>query len=374
MNYKKIYADFIADRQAKEAGLIASGVYFERHHILPRSMGGADDSENMISLTAGDHFFAHLCLAHAYPEYNQWIAVFAMTWESSSKYKRRKDRAWVLRQRKWFALTKKNRSKIVSDMNNELWACEKHRVQRVAAIREANNKNWQDPKFIEKMNESKFRRAVRCIDTGDVFRSLKEAEDHFDIRAQNISQACLGTIDQTTGLRFEYVELSDDVAIQSSPLSQEIKEKIRAAKGKRAPKKVLCIDTGETFESVGAAANKFGMSRSAIALVCLGKNKTAAGHRFKYVAKEFEVPSYENKNPSRRKFDGKRPWVLCVSTGDVFETLRAASKKLGVQCSGIGRVCRGKQKTANGLKFRYISPELSAHPPVESWDVQAVIG
>ena len=48
MNYAKIYSDFIADRRAKEADLLASGEYSENHHILPRSLGGGDEAENLI--------------------------------------------------------------------------------------------------------------------------------------------------------------------------------------------------------------------------------------------------------------------------------------------------------------------------------------
>lgn len=77
MDYKRIYNEFIADRRSKEAALIASGEYVERHHILPRSLGGGDEAENIIALTAGDHYFAHLCLAKIYGE-SQWFSVVTM--------------------------------------------------------------------------------------------------------------------------------------------------------------------------------------------------------------------------------------------------------------------------------------------------------
>lgn len=60
VDYSRIYSEFIADRKRLEAVLTG---YVERHHILPRCMGGGDEAENLIRLTPEDHFFAHLLLA-----------------------------------------------------------------------------------------------------------------------------------------------------------------------------------------------------------------------------------------------------------------------------------------------------------------------
>jgi hypothetical protein len=37
--------------------------YTERHHIIPRSLGGQDTIENLVSLTAREHFICHLLLS-----------------------------------------------------------------------------------------------------------------------------------------------------------------------------------------------------------------------------------------------------------------------------------------------------------------------
>lgn len=36
--------------------------YKERHHILPRSLGGGDDETNLVNLTAREHFICHILL------------------------------------------------------------------------------------------------------------------------------------------------------------------------------------------------------------------------------------------------------------------------------------------------------------------------
>ena len=39
----------------------------ERHHILPRSLGGTDDIENITFITARSHFVCHWLLTKIYP-------------------------------------------------------------------------------------------------------------------------------------------------------------------------------------------------------------------------------------------------------------------------------------------------------------------
>ena len=36
--------------------------YFEEHHILPKSLNGTDRPENLVNLTAREHFIAHALL------------------------------------------------------------------------------------------------------------------------------------------------------------------------------------------------------------------------------------------------------------------------------------------------------------------------
>lgn len=73
MNYSKIYDDFIQSRTNRNIN-----GYFEKHHILPRSMGGNDSSENIVKLTAREHFFAHLLLAKIYGG-KMWAALSFMS-------------------------------------------------------------------------------------------------------------------------------------------------------------------------------------------------------------------------------------------------------------------------------------------------------
>lgn len=52
--------------------------YTERHHIIPKSMGGLDHSDNLILLTGREHFIAHVLLWKAYRNKQTNFALWSM--------------------------------------------------------------------------------------------------------------------------------------------------------------------------------------------------------------------------------------------------------------------------------------------------------
>ena len=82
MDYQKHY-DLLINRgkQRKLDG------YKEIHHILPKCLGGTDDLENLVELTAEEHFVAHQLLVKIYP--NSPNLIFACHRMSYSKNDRR---------------------------------------------------------------------------------------------------------------------------------------------------------------------------------------------------------------------------------------------------------------------------------------------
>lgn len=55
--YTRVYYSII-DR-ARSRNILG---YTEKHHIIPRSLGGSNDSNNLVALTAKEHFICHLLL------------------------------------------------------------------------------------------------------------------------------------------------------------------------------------------------------------------------------------------------------------------------------------------------------------------------
>ena len=52
--------------------------YAERHHIVPRSLGGTNDATNLVKLTAREHFICHLLLTKFTTGYDKKLMNFAL--------------------------------------------------------------------------------------------------------------------------------------------------------------------------------------------------------------------------------------------------------------------------------------------------------
>ena len=73
MNYTKIYNQLI--ERAKNRKEERDG-YYERHHIIPKCMGGSNDKDNLVKLTYREHFIAHWLLHRENPDNKSLAAGF----------------------------------------------------------------------------------------------------------------------------------------------------------------------------------------------------------------------------------------------------------------------------------------------------------
>ena len=91
MNYQLHY-----DRLIERAQMRLLEGYVERHHIIPRCIGGSDDADNMVSLTAEEHYVAHQLLAKMHPKnYKLAYAVQLMTVSSQNHIRNNKLYGWI---------------------------------------------------------------------------------------------------------------------------------------------------------------------------------------------------------------------------------------------------------------------------------------
>ena len=131
-----------------------------------------------------------------------------------------------------------------------------------------------------------------------------------------------------------------------------------AGENSKVAKKVICLNTNEIFISTAEASLYYGLSRSTVSRACSpnGDTKTAGKHpdtgeRLKwmyydeYIAiSKGEKFEYNPKSAPKRK---KGKSVICINTGEVFESIAKANKATGtwtIQNSASCGVFCGKCK------------------------------
>lgn len=165
---------------------------------------------------------------------------------------------------------------------------------------------------------------------------------------------------------------------KGKPRSQEQRAQIAATlKGRYgggknpAARKVVCIETGQTFPSCLDAAlwaHPTGRSKSgsAVGLACSGKINSAYGYAWKYDGDPDKPPYDPDRRKGHKSHNARK--VVCVETGREFATMDDAASWLSsigfpkAKGPAIGTACAGKKKkTAYGYTWR-----LSDGPEKES--------
>lgn len=143
--------------------------YVEKHHIIPKSLGGSNDIANIVPLTAREHFICHLLLIKMVDKQNKYKMVFA-AWQQSrpSKNKDIKVTSHVyemLRKQMSITYTGRKRAPFSNEAKANMKAGAKNRKQviyspeRLAklAANKGNVAGWNKGK---KMDLSDEQRAV----------------------------------------------------------------------------------------------------------------------------------------------------------------------------------------------------------------------
>ena len=90
MNYQTHYNNLIETRRHR---ILKEDEYYEKHHIIMKSMGGTDHSSNLIFLTAKEHFIAHLLLWKIHRNKQTAYAFHLMSNRNGKKYKEAREAA-----------------------------------------------------------------------------------------------------------------------------------------------------------------------------------------------------------------------------------------------------------------------------------------
>jgi hypothetical protein len=111
--------------------------FYEKHHILPKCLGGTNDDTNLVLLPTRVHFIAHALLYKAYPKELKLAQAFGMMVASNRYHKGRKYNSRL------YEMSKTARSNSMKGIPRPEWVKEKLRVPKL------NKENYKKPKTDE---------------------------------------------------------------------------------------------------------------------------------------------------------------------------------------------------------------------------------
>lgn len=164
MEYTKHYESLIAKARARVTNPVE---YYERHHVLPKCLGGDDSSDNLVDLTPEEHYTAHLLLVKIYPKNHSLVLAASMMTVNRCNNKRY---GWL--KRKHAAVMREFQSGSKNSQFGKVWM---HSIEKKSSIKvsedEIPSKLLQGWSLGRVVNFDKLRSCVICG------KKIKEKKD-----------------------------------------------------------------------------------------------------------------------------------------------------------------------------------------------------
>lgn len=171
----------------------------------------------------------------------------------------------------------------------------------------------------------KDRKAVVCVETGEVFDSTGVAAYEMGLTISGVSKSARSG-QATKGFHFHYI---DDSSMSIKP-------------SRTIP--VICVETGKKYDSITNAAIDIGQKEPSNIIVALKSGGRAGGYHWRFADVEKPVPPFK-----------KERWraVMCCETGEIFRSACAAARSMGFSASAVWRALK-RGGTSGGYHWKYV--------------------
>ena len=156
------------------------GGYTEKHHIIPSSLGGTNDNENLVSLTAREHFVCHLLLTKMTTGNAKYKMNFALHMLSNAK---NIGEGRYIPSSRMYEYAKK----CFKESLNQYWTIEQRRLHgektrpsslgrkhKTESIEKMKNKVWSE--------KALQNRLTNCLKSAEARKGSKWSDEHHDIK------------------------------------------------------------------------------------------------------------------------------------------------------------------------------------------------
>ena len=116
-------------------------------------------------------------------------------------------------------------------------------------------------------------------------------------------------------------------------------------------KPVICVETGQIFDSEVEAAESSGLTQAAISACCYEKTITCMGKHWVFLS------NYNENWKPRKPIEKRRPTsklIICIETGEIYKSVSEAARLNSTSRTSIMRACTESHRTANNKHFSYL--------------------
>ena len=269
------YKAFIDNILQTRGRFMCGNQYHERHHIVPRCIGGSENTDNLIDLYAREHFIAHRLLAIENAENEKLVY------------------AW------WCMCSLQGSSKKRNDVTEEEY--EEARIQYAKKFSGGNNPSAK--RVVRVCDETIYDTLKSCyidnnISNNTLYEMLKQHRKfvYYDewINMSEDERVVIKSMDLDL---IQHINRSDAAKKAGSGGSVSCAPSTRAKIGEANKKhgvRVYCPELDEEFITIKYAADKYNVSKVSIGYCLCGKQKHAGKHPVTGVPLTWE--RLENKN------------------------------------------------------------------------------
>lgn len=311
------YQEFIQNILDTRGRFNCGDEYHERHHIIPKCMGGGNEEENLIDLFAREHYEAHKLLAIENPsvrglQYAWWCMSVITSKDSTKKYQITAEEYETARKMFVSMPYSEERRRRISESGRGRKHSEETR-EKMSKNAKERYKNPENCSMYGKRHSEETKQKMR--------------ENHADMS---------GTNNPNYG----------------RPRSEETRRKIGEGQKNKPP--ISEVTRQKMRENNQGAGNPN-----------YGKHPSAESRKRMSEAQKGHPVSEETRQKISEKNKGrlvgeKSPTAKAVIQFDlegniicVWGSLGQAEKEVGVQRSGIRSCCHGKLKQSGGFKWQY---------------------
>lgn len=272
MDYIEIYNKII-EKAKSENRKLKCGVYYEKHHIKPRSLFKdlSKDTNNIILLTAKEHFICHILLEKIYDCRQMKYAIWRMC--NDGKYKVSARYYEYIKQKIAVESSKLNKGKKLSEEHKRKISIalsgKTHSVETKKKMSESYDpsKHMISEELRKQYSEAATKR----------FKGKKQTEEfkkHLSEIRKGEKNPMFGKSNKLFMSDEKYEEYKKKLSnsLKGHHVSDETREKIRQktkarVQGKNNPKavKVKIKELNKTFYTIGECCEFLGVNRNAIA-------------------------------------------------------------------------------------------------------------